>query len=90
MENVPRLQSNEMFAEFTTRLEEAGYSVAYSVLYGPDFGLAQHRKRLILLASRLGAIELPTPTHTPNQYLSLIHISEPTRRLSRSRMPSSA
>lgn len=71
MENVPRLQSNEMFAEFTTRLEEAGYSVAYSVLYGPDFGLAQHRKRLILLASRLGAIELPTPTHTPNQYVTV-------------------
>ena len=40
-----------------------GGHVVWDVLHGPDFGLAQTRSRLVLLASRLGAITLPKPTH---------------------------
>lgn len=66
MENVPRLlafRNGLVFRDFVSTLEAAGYHVDFDVLYGPDFGLAQTRSRLVLLASRLGQIELPKPTH---------------------------
>ena len=71
MENVPRLltfQGGTVFNAFVTTLRAADYHVVWAVLYGPDFGLAQTRSRLVLLASRLGPIGMPTPTHTPEEY----------------------
>ncbi len=67
MENVPRLlkfRGGSVFKEFVGLLREHGYSIAWDVLYGPDFGLAQTRSRLVLLASRLGKIEIPESTHS--------------------------
>jgi DNA (cytosine-5)-methyltransferase 1 len=66
MENVPRLlkfRKGTIFNEFVRKLLAAGYHVVWDVLYGPDFGLAQTRSRLVLLASRIGPIALPVPTH---------------------------
>jgi DNA (cytosine-5)-methyltransferase 1 len=66
MENVPRLlkfRGGSVFEEFVDTLRAANYHVAWDVLYAPDFGLAQTRSRLVLLASRLGPIALPKPTH---------------------------
>lgn len=66
MENVPRLlafKDGAIFGRFVKKLKEAGYHTNWGVLYGPDFGLAQTRSRLVLLASRLGPIDLPTPSH---------------------------
>lgn len=66
MENVPRLvrfRGGETFQSFVKALRAARYHIVWDVLYGPDFGLAQTRSRLVLLASRLGAIALPKPTH---------------------------
>lgn len=66
MENVPRLltfRKGTIFKKFVETLEAAEYHVSWDVLYGPDYGLAQTRSRLVLLASRLGKIDLPVPTH---------------------------
>lgn len=66
MENVPRLlafRGGAVFNAFVAKLEAAEYKVVWDVLYGPDFGLAQTRSRLVLLASRLGPIAMPEPTH---------------------------
>lgn len=66
MENVPRLlafKNGTTFKRFVKQLRDAEYHVAWDVLYGPDFGLAQTRSRLVLLASQLGPIELPGATH---------------------------
>jgi DNA (cytosine-5)-methyltransferase 1 len=66
MENVPRLlkfRNGSVFREFLERLERARYHIAWKILYAPDYGLAQTRSRLVLLASRLGPIGLPRPTH---------------------------
>lgn len=71
MENVPRLlafRGGEVFDTFLETLRNAEYQVTWGVLYGPDFGLAQTRSRLVLLASRLGSIEMPSPTHQPSQH----------------------
>lgn len=69
MENVPRLltfKGGVIFAKFVRTLRNADYHVVWKVLYGPDFGLAQTRSRLVLLASRLGEIALPSATHADN------------------------
>ena len=58
MENVPRIGSSTVFMEFVTGLTEAGYSVDFESCSGLDFGLAQTRRRLVLVASRLGAIAI--------------------------------
>ncbi|MGA0546993.1 DNA cytosine methyltransferase [Brevundimonas sp. VNH65] len=66
MENVPRLldfKEGKIFQAFVDKLKANDYEVAYDVLYGPDYGLAQTRSRLVLLASRLGPIALPKKTH---------------------------
>ncbi|MER9938225.1 DNA cytosine methyltransferase [Mesorhizobium sp. M0088] len=71
MENVPRLLSfrgGKIFDTFVAMLRAADYHIVWDVLYGPDFGLAQTRSRLVLLASRLGPIEMPASTHGPKTH----------------------
>lgn len=66
MENVPRLlafRGGAIFNAFVAKLKAADYNVVWDVLYGPDFGLAQTRSRLVLLASRLGPVKMPVPSH---------------------------
>jgi DNA (cytosine-5)-methyltransferase 1 len=66
MENVPRLlhfKGGTTFDRFVSQLRNANYHVVWDVLFGPDYGLAQTRSRLVLLASRFGPISLPRPTH---------------------------
>ncbi|PPG61079.1 DNA cytosine methyltransferase [Rathayibacter sp. AY1C5] len=59
MENVPRIGSSQVFKDFVTELESLGYFVDWKSCYGPRYGLPQHRRRLVLLASRLGPIKVP-------------------------------
>jgi len=69
MENVPQLlnfRDGAVFKSFIETLRGAGYRANYKVLYGPDFGMAQTRSRLVLLAARGVAPELPMPTHFGN------------------------
>lgn len=71
MENVPQLLNFKMapvFDDFRKHLEKRGYFIWYDVIYAPDYGIPQNRKRLILLASRFGKISLIPPTHTPKTY----------------------
>lgn len=59
MENVTRLGKMQVFEDFVAKLKELDYSVDFGTLYGPEFGLPQERRRLVLVASRVGAISLP-------------------------------
>ena len=59
MENVPPLLDQPVFAEFLRCLD--GYSVDHRIVDVRDVGLPQTRKRLVLVASRLGPIKLPAP-----------------------------
>lgn len=59
MENVSRLKRMRVFENFVEKLEELDYVVDYGILYGPEFGLPQERRRLVLVASRIGSISLP-------------------------------
>ena len=68
MENVPPVRGHTVYEEFVDTLETEGYSVDAETLYCPDYGIPQTRSRLVLVASRLGDIELPEPTHTEDEY----------------------
>ena len=57
MENVPPLIGQPVFQRFLGQLR--GYHVCYSVIDSQTVGVPQTRKRLVLMASRFGAIEWP-------------------------------
>lgn len=59
MENVPGLQKNYRFDLMVQGLRSHGYNCAWAVLNAADFSVPQRRKRLILMASRLGPINVP-------------------------------
>lgn len=61
MENVPQLLGHRVFRRFLKSL--AGYNVWHGVVHCAEYGVPQSRKRLVLLASRLGPVQLIKPTH---------------------------
>jgi DNA (cytosine-5)-methyltransferase 1 len=68
MENVPGLAQQKIFKEFIQSMEKNGFYVSYKVVNCADYGVPQKRNRLVLLASKLGPIELISPTHKPENY----------------------
>lgn len=73
MENVPELRSfknGKVYNQFIRRLEK-NYFVTPQIVSCPNYGIPQSRKRLVVLASRFGYIEMMKPTHTPDQYKSV-------------------
>ena len=71
MENVPRLANfhgGDLLRGFLRELEDAGYAVWSRVVDCAAYGVPQTRQRLVVLASRVGAIELVPPTHQPSRY----------------------
>jgi DNA (cytosine-5)-methyltransferase 1 len=63
VENVPGLRNvagREVFNKFNSMLDKAGFSARFSEeLNAKDYGVAQVRKRFLMLASRHGRIEKP-------------------------------
>lgn len=71
MENVPNLANQQIFKDFVAFLKEKNYYVFYTNVYCPDYGIPQKRRRLVLLASKLGEIELIPKTHSEENYVTL-------------------
>ncbi len=74
MENVPAIQSfklKSVLNDFVTLLQNEGYKVCVNIVFCPDYGIPQTRKRLVLLASRLGDIQLIRPTHNKTNYVTV-------------------
>jgi DNA (cytosine-5)-methyltransferase 1 len=71
MENVPRLREYAVFDEFQAALRNAGYFYDYSVVRCAEYGVPQSRRRLVLLASRLGPIQMVPPTHTESDFATV-------------------
>lgn len=69
VENVPGLQKldadSEPFGGFLRRLGGAGYEVSYRLITLAKYGIPQSRRRLVLVGSRHGTIDLPEETHGP-------------------------
>ncbi len=62
MENVPGLSRQDVFEQFVKNLECNGFNVSHCIVDCAEFGVPQHRERLVLLASRLGPISLQPPS----------------------------
>lgn len=62
MENVPLLERTTVFSDFVLTLENEGFQVFYKVVKCADYGVPQQRRRLVLLASKLGPIDIIAPT----------------------------
>lgn len=60
MENVPGIIDQSVFKDFVRDLESAKYKVRYEVVSCEEYGVPQQRRRLVLLASRLGPIRILT------------------------------
>lgn len=69
MENVRGITKTDVFLEFVEQLKKRRYKVDYDVLFCPDYGMPQSRSRLVLLASKLGDIKVPKPTHSKDSYV---------------------
>jgi DNA (cytosine-5)-methyltransferase 1 len=65
MENVSGLKADGSFTRFCAGLADVGYKISFSVLDCRHFGMAQQRRRLVLIASLHRAIPMPAQTH-PN------------------------
>lgn len=74
MENVRGLTVTDVFKDFIDQVEKRGYKVDYKVVYCPDYGIPQNRSRLVLLGSKLGEINIPEPTHTKDNYVSVKNV----------------
>lgn len=61
MENVPRLIDDERLAQIKRELHNLDYSCDAEVLNAQDFGVAQRRKRMILIAVRRGSPTFASP-----------------------------
>ncbi|GAA4402814.1 DNA cytosine methyltransferase [Tsukamurella soli] len=59
MENVPQLLDHPVFGEFVSALD--GYSVKWTIVEAVRIGVPQTRKRLVLLASKMGDCSLEIP-----------------------------
>ena len=59
MENVLGLAAKPIWREFIAGLEAAGYHVAWDEVICTNYGVPQSRRRLVLVASLLGPIDVP-------------------------------
>ena len=64
-ENVPLIRKETIFTDFTKKLRSLGYHFdSELIVYCPDYGIPQKRRRLVLIASIWGKVELIPKTHS--------------------------
>lgn len=63
MENVPSVARHRVFKDFVAKLSDMGYHIWHDIVDCSQYGVPQSRRRMVLLASRLGEISLAAPTH---------------------------
>jgi DNA (cytosine-5)-methyltransferase 1 len=68
MENVIQLNHHSVFQEFVQKLGQLNYSFEVYEVNCQDYGIPQTRKRLVLLASKFGKIDLIPSTHDKSSY----------------------
>ena len=71
MENVPKIRATKVFEEFLAILKDNGYNVDYKVVYCPDYGIPQNRRRFVLLAAKEHKARLLDKIYTKDKYLTV-------------------
>ena len=73
IENVPgllTLYQGDTKEKIISAGEELGYHMDYKILYAPDYGVPQIRKRVFFVGSKIGKFEFPKITHKENGYVT--------------------
>lgn len=71
MENVPQLANEKVFEDFLFQLKKLRYHYSWKTVNCADYGVPQCRRRLVLLASRFGDIELIPPIYNEENYITV-------------------
>src|SRR5262249_28058285 len=74
MANVPDLANEKrypVFTAFLATLRDCGYKVSYRTVDASRYGVPQRRRRVVLLASRLGGIALIPETHAEHEVVTV-------------------
>lgn len=59
MENVPGIVNYHLFANVVTQLKELGYGPQHKIVDVSDYGVPQRRRRLVLVGSLIGRLDVP-------------------------------
>lgn len=59
-------QGGKAWEEIKSSFLEAGYQLFYRIIDAADYGVPQHRERLIIVGLRDGSFLFPRPTHGPD------------------------
>lgn len=65
-ENVPMFVGCDSHRVMIRTLKKCGYAYDDDIVDAADYGVPQHRRRYVLLASRGRRVSLPAPTHGPS------------------------
>ena len=68
-------QGGEPWREIVQSFSEIGYKLEYRVLDAADYGVPQHRERLIIVGTRTVTFNFPKPTHGPDSIGNFPHES---------------
>lgn len=68
-------EKGESIKKIISAFKEIGYNVSYRILDAADYGVPQHRERLILVGSRGKTFKFPKPTHGPDSFEELSHFA---------------
>lgn len=66
-------QGGKAWREILDTFESAGYSISYRILDAADYGVPQHRERLIIVGLQGKQFMFPRPTHGPDSRDSRPH-----------------
>jgi DNA (cytosine-5)-methyltransferase 1 len=63
---LPGANGGGPWLEITSAFSKLGYTLRSEVVDAADYGVPQHRERLILVGSKRGDFQFPNPTHGPD------------------------
>lgn len=59
-------QGGEAWKEIRQAFSDVGYQLFYRIVDAADYGVPQHRERLIIVGLKEGSFKFPRPTHGPD------------------------
>jgi DNA (cytosine-5)-methyltransferase 1 len=73
IENVPgllTLYGGDTKEKIISAGEKLGYTMQYKILYAPEYGVPQIRKRVFFVGSKIGEFTFPDPTHNETEFIT--------------------
>ncbi len=68
-------EKGESIKKIISAFNNIGYNISYRILDAADYGVPQHRERLIIVGSKGKAFKFPKPTHGPDTNSKYPHYS---------------